>query len=141
MNEFTRYNEDGSVDVYLSKEAYEKALVKWVEEKEVLEVEMREGVNSVLRASGENRVALSKLVNMVLCKLQPSLDEFDSMQSAVESFVKRNTVSEKNPNGFYESQKGKGGGYRFKTEKPSKTSDTIPAPSNDDDVDHCDDDA
>lgn len=111
MNEFTCYHEDGSVDFFTSKGAYKLALDAWAHKREVEYEKVQGAVDSVLKAAGDSRVAMSKLVNMVLVNLQPTLEEYDEKQKSVEEFVKRNTASEKNPNALYSTQKGKGGGY------------------------------
>lgn len=113
MNEFTRYNDNGTVNFDESVEAYGKALEFWATDRIVEQTEIQEAVDSVLVLAGESRVSMSKLANMVLVKLQPTLAEYDEKQKAIEEFIKHNTVSEKNPNGRYSAQKGKGGGYSF----------------------------
>jgi len=121
MNEFTCYNADGSVDVFTSKERYEAALTQWAHEREVVDARLGEAVDSVL-AAAQRAIAFPKLVNMALCKLQPSVAEYDATQAQVEAFIKRNA----NDGGRYSTQKGKGGGYLLTptTEAPAEA----PAP-------------
>jgi len=116
MNEFTCYHEDGSVDVFTSKEAYGAALERWAHERQVVEQQIGEAVDKVLRCS-PGRVALPKLVNMTLVELRTEIAEYDAKSKAVEAFIKANTSTETETK-RYSAQKGKAGGYSL-TPKPA----------------------
>jgi hypothetical protein len=103
-------NEDGSIDIHTSVEAYRQALVSWVEEQERAQEVYREAVLSVLTMASGKRFPLPSLIGMALVKLQPSAKEYEKMSKSVEAWIRQNT-GEKGSSALLCAQKGKGGGY------------------------------
>jgi len=109
-------NEDGSVSVDDSVEAYREALERWVEVNESSLERIRDGVNSVLALaalSESPRVASPTLVGLVMTRLQAAdAVEYNTLSKKVEGYLKENLGGE-DSDCKYCSTAGKGGGVTF----------------------------
>jgi len=124
MENFVR-NEDGSVNIDETVEAYRKALISWVDENEIQSAKLEEAVNKVFESSNHEKISLSTLVGIATHQLgNINADNFKKKSKQVKQFILDNTTEETD-GGLYCASKGVGGGYYRNT---GEVAPTEPAP-------------
>jgi hypothetical protein len=106
MEKYVVRNDDGSVNLSRSVDAFSDALQKWVDEDKALVVRIETAVEAVLDRHQGQKVPMPALLSMAIHELGASPSEFGTLQERIHAYVKSQAGEGKR----LQIGKGKGGG-------------------------------
>jgi len=122
-------NDDGTINIDLTVEAYREALENYVEETETVRDTVLATTTELLRMAG-TKVPIDSAIGLCVCKLNPAnVTSFAKSKKLVEGIIRDNTNGKNEESKRFCAATGKGGGLYLNKKHPANQTDDGPASS------------
>jgi len=112
-------NDDGTINIEDTVEAYREALENYVEETEALRDTVLATTTELLRMAG-TKVPIDSVIGLCVCKLNPAnVTSFAKSKKLVEGIIRDNTNGKNEESKRFNAATGKGGGLYLNEKHPA----------------------